>query len=109
MTFEVGAVKEINLFSNDLAYLGWLGDSVNIGNITNAPAARAIAELIENYVKLYVDYNFGQGRTYNSFMRYKGIERADEELYDSSILNDYQGSLWNLFKELQNAPFNEMF
>ena len=106
VTFEAGAVKEYNLYSGALSYLGWLDSNINIAQMS---AAGAIGELIDKYVRVYLDYNFGQGKTYNTFMRYHPIERPDEKLYDTSMLNDYQGSIWNLLKEFQNAPFNEMF
>lgn len=102
LNFEVGTVKEAPLVQESLGYV------VKEQTIANLSAAEAVKSLIDVYTKKYINYNFGSKGTLLSLLDFD-LTSKPQKLTDASGILEYQGSLWNLLKELQNAPFNEMF
>lgn len=103
VSFNIGIVSEVEVSEN---YLGYLGREVNIeGCATND----AIHKLITAYAGAYIDYTFSDKTTLLKRIQLKLAASPDYTLIDVSNLLNYQGSLWQLMKEIQNAPFNEMF
>lgn len=103
VTFDIGIVNEVQVSET---YLGYLGQEVSLeGCAANA----ALDKLINAYAGAYIDYNFFDNTTLKQRIQLKLNARPDYTLIAMSNLLNYQGSLWQLMKEIQNAPFNEMF
>lgn len=103
INFEVGAVKEANVSESALGFI------FKEFSLSTLSAAEAIRTVLGYYVEKYINYNFGSAGSYTTFTEWLFSSRPDEGLTDTTGLMEYQGSLWNLLKELQNAPFNEMY
>ena len=101
--FNIGIVNEVEVSEN---YLGYLGQEVSL---EGCAANEAIDKLINAYAGAYIDYNFADKTSLLKKIKLKLSARPDYTLIDVSSLLNYQGSLWQLMKEIQNAPFNEMF
>lgn len=103
INFEIGVVREAGVYESSLGYLG------TQVNLAMKSASGAIQTLLDHFVKKYINYRFGQGVSFLTYARWNLNSRAGEMLNDISGLLEYQGSLWNLVKELQNSPFNELY
>ena len=103
--FEVGTVTELNAVGNSLGFM-----SNSIDSFSGCPPATVANGIIDFFVGKGCNYTFANGKSYMSyFKRNFKISNANEKLTDSTSFLSYQGSLWNLLKEVNNAPFNEMF
>lgn len=103
VSFNIGIVNEVEVSEN---FLGYLGKEVSV---EGCAANEAINKIITAYAGEYIDYNFSDKTTLLSRLQLKLSARPDYTLIDVSSLLNYQGALWQLMKEIQNAPFNEMF
>ena len=103
LNFEVGIIAEREITEGTL---GWLGREVTLQDLD---AAKAIDTLINQYMKKYMNYKFSDGSTLWTTMTTDLKAQPQYKLIDVSNVVMYQGAIWNLMKELQNAPFNEMF
>lgn len=101
--FDIGVVSEVELSEG---YLGYLGKEVTL---ENCAANEAINQLITTYVDNYINYSFADGTTLYKRLQLSLSSNPTYTVLDVSSILNYQGSLWNLMKEIQNAPFNEMF
>jgi cell wall-associated NlpC family hydrolase len=103
LSFNIGIVNEVEVSEN---FLGYLGQEVSL---EGCAANEAIDKLINAYAGAYIDYNFSDNSSLLKKIQLKLSARPDYTLLDVSSLLNYQGSLWQLMKEIQNAPFNELF
>lgn len=102
--FEIGIVQETDVH---VYAVGWLVN--NEVNIMGADAGQAIEAVLNNFTQDKVYYDFGKGRTLKSYVAYNLGGSTKEKLIDVMSLMEHQGTLWSLFRELQGAPFNELF
>lgn len=103
--FEVGTVTELNAVGNSLGFM-----SNSIDSFSGCPPATVANGIIDFFIGKGCDYSFANGKSYTSYFRKSfKVSNSNEKLTDSTSFLSYQGSLWNLLKEVNNAPFNEMF
>lgn len=109
VNFSLGAVSEVDGGLAQASSLGWMGDMV-MEFAGKSPVA-IIQMILQHYLTKGCDYNFANGTTFLSYYQQFLIENTERpEVLDSTVsFLDYQGSLWQLLKEVKNAPFNEMF
>lgn len=109
VNFSLGAVSEVDGGLAQTSSLGWMGDMV-MEFAEQSPVA-IIKMILQHYLTQGCDYHFANGTTFLSYYQQFLIENTERpERLDSTVsFLDYQGSLWQLLKEVKNAPFNEMF
>lgn len=103
LNFELGLVNEVEVSEN---YLGYLGREVTI---EGCAANEAIDKILGVYAGNYINYVFADGTKLLDRIHLSLSARPDYTILDVSGLLNYQGSLWQLLKEIQNSPFNELF
>jgi hypothetical protein len=102
--FEVGIIRETDVCSMSLGWMINQDMSIQLKN-----TGEAVDILINNFLGKRVYYEYGNGKTLKDFMSTSTRASTPETLPDISGLIMYQGNVWSLFKEIQNAPFNELF
>lgn len=103
--FEVGTVTELNAVGNALGFM-----SESMDTFAGCPPATVAQGIINFFIGKGCNYSFANGKSYTDY--YSGSFKTgngNEKLADATSFLSYQGSLWNLIKEVANAPFNEMF
>ena len=103
--FEVGTVTELNAVGNALGFM-----SESMDTFAGCPPATVTQGIINFFIGKGCNYSFANGKSYTDY--YTGsfkIGNGNEKLADATSFLSYQGSLWNLLKEVANAPFNEMY
>lgn len=103
LNFQLGIVNEVEITED---YLGYLGKEVTI---EGCPANEAIDKIINTYAGNYINYMFADDTTLLNRVHLSLTSNPNYKIMDVSGLLNYQGSLWQLLKEIQNAPFNELF
>lgn len=104
--FEIGTLSEVNMMASSYGFL----NQATIDGIGGKPPATVINTLLEFCLGLGCDYNFSNGKKFTNYLNkeFSGSS-TDDKLTDVTSITSYSGSLWNLMKELKDAPFNEMF
>lgn len=103
LNFELGVVNEAEITDD---YLGYLGKEVTLEGCT---ANEAIDKVISNYAGNYINYTFADKTNLLNRIHLSLTANPNYKILDVSGLLNYQGSMWQLLKEIQNAPFNELF
>lgn len=109
VNFCLGAVTEIEGDLSSTSGLGWMGEMAT--SFTDKSPVQIIQMILQHYLTNGCDYNFANGTSFLSYYQQYLIENTERpERLDTTVsFLDYQGSLWQLLKEVKNAPFNEMF
>jgi hypothetical protein len=106
LNFTIGTINEINA---NAEIMGFMPNHSSI--LQGVTPGEAIGNVLNHYVKQGCDYHFKNGKSYTSYYKYlmHNVKDNSERLVDCSTFLTYQGSLWDYLKELQNAPFNELY
>lgn len=104
--FEIGTLSELNALSSSFGFM----TPALLESITSQPPATVCKLVTEAYIGKGCNYHFSNGKSYMSYYQpsFK-VGSSDDKLTDTNSFLTYEGSLWNLLKEVKNAPFNEMF
>ena len=118
VNFDVGLIKNIALDFN----VGFMGNTQRnpdgsevadaepaLMQLTQMNSADAIQYVFERFVGRIIRFHFYNGKGIRDYVEYDGTPHDYEILQDFVTYSQYSGSLWNFFKELTNAPFNETF
>ena len=102
VNFQVGMIENL---STDVG-TGFMSKLLDIASQDSAGVFKII---IESYVGKAIQYSFGNGKNFKDYFQKKLSNHKGEILVDSTNYTSYVGSLWNLLKELGNAPFDETY
>lgn len=105
INFEIGVVENTQEVIGQS--IGWL----RIHGITfmGQNAADNIKQLFDKLVKVYMNYTFSNKKTLMDLLKLKLSSRENVMMSEEQNLLSYQGSMYNLFKELIDEPFNQMY
>lgn len=104
--FEIGTLSELNALSSAYGF----GNADLLSSITKQPPAKVVELLINEYLSKGFNYKFSNGEQYSDYFRKSfSVGNSEDMLTDSESVLSYDGSLWNILKEVKDAPFNEMF
>lgn len=102
--FDTGIVPEADVASNGVGYLVAHGV-----RLSGAQCSDIMNTLWENICKKFINYDWGNGKTLFSIANKVFYSYPKLILLDSSSLENYQGSLWSLMREVTESPFYELF
>lgn len=108
LNFAVGVISEVS----DMAVSSGLGFMGNMTDIFTGKSPAAILNgVLGHYLREGCNYQFANGKSYlDYYQQYLTDNVNNNEILENSMsFLDYQGSLWELLKEVKNAPFNELF
>lgn len=105
INFEIGVVETTEEVIGEST--GWLRSR----GITfmGQNAAQNVQQLFDRLVKVYVNYTFSNKKTLMDLLKLQLSSRETIMMSEEQTLLSYQGSMWNLFKELIDEPFNQMY
>lgn len=108
VNFTVGAIAELGGIES-ASGLGFMGNMTDI--FTGKSPAAIIQGVLQHYLTKGCNYQFADGTNFLSRYQQYIYDNPDnmEFLENSMSFLNYQGALWQLLKEIKNAPFNEMF
>lgn len=104
--FGIGAIQELDMVYKDKGFF----EGMDMG-ISKCTPQQAIRIPLDFYMNKGIDINFANGKSWKSYidMVFQESDDLEESLGNITNYYSYQGGLWDLIKELRNAPFNEVF
>ena len=105
--FEVGTLSELNMLANSYGFMS----QALMESVCGKQPSVVVKTIMDNYLKKDAcNYTFSNGKSLQDYFVsvFTGSNEYDKLVNPQSFLS-YSGSLWNLLKELKDAPFNEMF
>lgn len=104
--FEIGVLTSLEQSMNVMNPAYRIIGQVPSGTISGDTIIR------ELFYKLFLDhedYQFSNGETYASIVRTQLSSDQDAIMPKTLHYQNYNGNLWNLFKELKSEPFHELY
>lgn len=102
--FNVGMIQNIAVSTDANSYIG---DQLLLADMNSNGV---VQYLFNKFTGKCVNYTFANGKSLRSYVSYHGEEPITKEfLHTPHTISSYNGSLWNLMKEMSNAPFNETY
>lgn len=103
--FEVGMLQSANVSGNALTMQMLLMGETLMG----CTAAQGMQQVLDAFLYTNkIDYDFGGGRKFTSYFA-QSLNSNSDTLQDMMVSNPHEGSIWSFMKQIQGAPFNEMF
>lgn len=105
--FNVGSLSEVNMMAGAYGFL----NQATLDGISAQPPATVVKTILEFCLGLGCDYEFSNEKKLSDYLvlNFKNGASEGDTMTGATSLTSYSGSLWNLMKEIMDAPFNEMF
>lgn len=103
INFEIGVVQDGGEIGSSI---GWLRGRITFASQSSA---QIIQQLFDVFIKKYMNYEFSNGKTLLDLLKISLNSREGESMVGETSFVNYQGSMYNFFKELIDEPFNQMY
>lgn len=105
INFEIGVVSN----TGDVIgrSFGWLR-KYNL-TFVGQSAAQIIRQLFDTFIRKYANYTFSNKKTLMDYLQLDLSSREGEMLVAESSVVNYEGTMYNFFRNVLDEPFNQMF